>query len=83
MVIDYDISWAEIESYIYSSSNMIKEVSIFDIYEGDKIEKEKRSLAFHIVFYDESKTLTSEEVEKHMKKIRQMLTEKFKAKIRE
>jgi phenylalanyl-tRNA synthetase beta chain len=82
MLMDYSSNWKNIEKRIKSISSIIEELEIFDIYEGEKIESGYRSIAFHVTFYDNTKTLVSEEVEKIMNEIRRVLVSEFKAKIR-
>lgn len=82
MLLDYSSNWKDIEKRIKSISALIEDVELFDIYEGEKIEKGMRSIAFHVTFYDSTKTLVSEEVEKIMIEIRRILVAEFKAKIR-
>lgn len=45
-----------------SGKKLLEEVSIFDIYEGDKIDNDKMSIAFSLKFSDSNKTLTEIEV---------------------
>jgi phenylalanyl-tRNA synthetase beta chain len=82
MLLDYSSNWKNIESRIESISPLIQDVELFDIYEGDKIDHGFRSIAFHITFYDSTKTLVSGDVEKLMTEIRRVLVSEFKAKIR-
>ncbi|MDD4289958.1 MAG: phenylalanine--tRNA ligase subunit beta [Patescibacteria group bacterium] len=82
MLLDYSSNWKDIEKRIKSTSALIEGVELFDIYEGEKIGKGLRSIAFHVTFYDSTKTLVSEEIEKIMSEIRRILVTEFKAKIR-
>lgn len=47
----------------------LKSVELFDVYEGDKISASKKSLAYHLVFNDLSRSLTLEEVEGYVSDI--------------
>ncbi|MDD3284328.1 MAG: phenylalanine--tRNA ligase subunit beta [Patescibacteria group bacterium] len=82
MLVSYNYKWQDIENRINSISPLIEDVDLFDVYDGDKIEKGNRSLACHITFHDSTRTLVSEEVEKIMKNVREMLVKDFKVKIR-
>lgn len=62
--------------------NLVK-VELFDIYDGKGIKEGFKSLAFNIVFNDDSKTLEKEEVDKLMKKVTNRLMFEFNAEIRE
>lgn len=69
-IINKDISSEDIIKTIKKNgSKLLKEVSVFDLYIGDKIEKNSKSLAFKLVFSDNSKTLTQEEVDLLFNKI--------------
>jgi len=52
-----------------SGVKALKEIDLFDVYEGDKISPDKKSLAYHLVFASEEKTLSFEEVEEFIAKI--------------
>ena len=47
---------------------------MFDIYQGEHIEKGKKSMAYRITLQDENQTLTDEIIDKEMTKIREGLT---------
>ncbi|SIT83716.1 phenylalanine--tRNA ligase subunit beta [Edaphobacillus lindanitolerans] len=52
-----------LESAIRSSAgNLLKEVRVFDVYEGDKMEEGMKSIAFSLTYQDPEHTLTDEEV---------------------
>ena len=42
---------------------MIKSANVFDIYEGEKIETGKKSLAIKVLFEPTDKTLTDKEID--------------------
>lgn len=41
---------------------LLKDVRVFDVYEGEKIEAGKKSVAFSLTYFDPERTLTDEEV---------------------
>ncbi len=45
-------------------NKLISDIKIFDFYQGNNIEKNKKSLAFRIKFHSDSRTLTDKEVNK-------------------
>jgi len=56
-----------------TGGDLVQDVDLFDIYEGEGIPDGKKSLAFHIVYQSYEKTLTDEEVDKiHRKIIREL-----------
>ncbi|MDA3860431.1 MAG: phenylalanine--tRNA ligase subunit beta, partial [Melioribacteraceae bacterium] len=64
-VLDSNIDYNAVEKIIKSnSSNLLKNVKLFDIFESESLGVNKKSLAFELSYYDEKKTLTEDEVEK-------------------
>jgi len=57
-------------------------LEVFDVYQGEHVEKGMKSVAFTIVFNDVNKTLESEEVDKLMKKVMIRLDRELQAKVR-
>ncbi|WP_282019977.1 phenylalanine--tRNA ligase subunit beta [Planomicrobium okeanokoites] len=52
-----------IEKLIRSAGGkLLKDVRVFDLYEGDNLEAGKKSVAFSLTYFDPEKTLTDEEV---------------------
>ena len=83
MMVPPSVQWQDIEGKINAISALITEVELFDIYEDKDKNQKERSLAFHITFHDIQKTLTSKEVDKLMKQVKEMLIKDFKVKIKE
>jgi len=54
---------------------LVRDVDLFDIYEGENIPEGKKSLAFHIIYQADDHTLTDEEVEEIHQRIIQALEE--------
>ena len=55
---------------------------LFDVYEGEQVDKGKRSLAYSLTFQATDRTLNDKEVEKMRKKIMKRLEHEFKATLR-
>lgn len=68
---------------INKNISLIEKIDIFDVYEGEKIEKGKKSVAMSIVLRDKSKTLIDEEIDKTMSDILKLIKEKFGGEIRQ
>ena len=66
-----------------SGGKLLTDVKIFDIYKGENIGSDKKSLAFNLTFEDYSRTLTEEEVMTIFNKIITNVTTKFKATLRD
>ena len=83
MVLDQDIQFEDLrKSALKAEKSLIKEVNIFDVYEGDKIEKGKKSYALSFILQDEHKTLTDKQIDKVMNAISNTLEKEFNLKIR-
>nr|WP_294907140.1 phenylalanine--tRNA ligase subunit beta [uncultured Lacibacter sp.] len=83
IVIEKAISYAEVEKAIGNAKvSRLKSVSLFDVFESEKIGAGKKSLALNFVFQDDEKTLTDKETEKMMGTLVQTLEKQFAAEIR-
>ncbi len=64
-VVDKTIDAEEVAKTIKKgSSQLLKNIRLFDIFESDALGKNKKSLAFELEYYDNTRTLTEEEVDK-------------------
>ena len=83
-VLDKEVLSSEVVKEIKKSGGkLLKEIQIFDKYEGEKIDSNKKSLAFKLTFNDLTKTLTDEEVMSVFNKIIDDVTKKFKCSLRD
>jgi phenylalanyl-tRNA synthetase beta chain len=70
LLIDRQIEFEELKRLAFKTEkSILKEVNLFDVYQGDKIEKGKKSYALSFLLQDETKTLTDKVIEKTMNKI--------------
>ncbi len=70
MLVSEDMKFEAIEKIAKAESKKIlQEISLFDVYKGDKIEKGRKSYAVSFVFQNPGKTLTDEEIEKIMNRL--------------
>jgi phenylalanyl-tRNA synthetase beta chain len=65
-----------------TAGELLKGVTIFDIYQGDQIEKGNKSIALTVKYQSEKKTLTDDEVNEKHGKVLDILKEKLGAQIR-
>ncbi len=65
-----------------TDKKLIKEINLFDVYQGDKVPEGKKSYAVSFILQDEEKTLTEEQIEKTMSKIVTNFSEKLGASLR-
>lgn len=47
----------------------MKDINLFDVYQGEKLPKGKKSYALSFTIQDSSKTLTDEQIDKVMSKL--------------
>lgn len=82
MLVDKNILWQDIKNEIFSISDYVCSINLFDVYNGENISNEKVSLAFRISLIDKEKTITNDIIDKVYKDIIEVLNNKFKAEIR-
>jgi len=69
-VIEEKYSSVEIINLVKNvDKELIRIVKIFDVYQGENIEKGKKSIAFNVTFEPKDKTLSEDDIEKVSKKI--------------
>jgi phenylalanyl-tRNA synthetase beta chain len=83
LVVDKEKAAGELEGIIIEAGGtLLKEVSVFDLYEGERMEQGKKSLAFSLKYFDPERTLTDEDVTKAHEKVLSELKEKAGAVLR-
>lgn len=83
VIIPKKILWNQIKNLVLTNGNdLVKEVELFDIFEGKNIPPDKRSLAFHMVFQSSERTLKDEEIKNTADKIIAGLKNNFGAILR-
>jgi phenylalanyl-tRNA synthetase beta chain len=83
VVLDKKTGFEQIELILRQSNRkLVREVSVFDVYEGDKIESGKKAYAMSILLQDEEQTLTDQKIEGLMNAIMQKLEKDLGAVIR-
>jgi phenylalanyl-tRNA synthetase beta chain len=61
---------------------LLKDVSLFDVFEGDKLGADKKSYALSFILQDETKTLTDKQIDKIMDNLIRVYETQFDAKLR-
>lgn len=83
LLLDTKITFTEIEELASACDNKIlKEVGLFDVYEGENLDAGKKSYAVSFKFQDVEKTLQDKQVDAVMEKIRTQLESKLGAQLR-
>ena len=82
-VMDKNIESKEIETIIKKAGgNLLNNIEVFDVYTGENVGKNEKSIAYSLTFMDNKKTLTEEEVLAVFEKIINMVESKSEAKLR-
>lgn len=82
-IFDKNTEYLEVRNFILkNSSEILKSVELFDIFESDTIGADKKSLAFSLEYQSDLRTLTEEEVEKDFNGLINSITKRFNAKLR-
>ena len=83
LVVDKNITYNTMEKIAYKyGSKLLKNVSLFDVYEGDKIEDGKKSYAMSFILQHADKTLTDDDITKIMNKLIYAFEKEVGAKLR-
>lgn len=78
-VVPEKVSYDELQKVVKKAvqTNIFKGCEVFDVYQGENIEKGFKSVAFRIKMQDENATLTDEIVDVQMKSVRDNLEKSF------
>ncbi|MGY0407109.1 MAG: phenylalanine--tRNA ligase subunit beta [Polaribacter sp.] len=83
LLLDAKTTFKEIYNLAYQSEKkLLKEVDLFDVYEGDKLPQGKKSYAVSFVLQDETKTLADKQIDKIMQKLQQTFEKNLEAVLR-
>ncbi|MBE6157027.1 MAG: phenylalanine--tRNA ligase subunit beta [Firmicutes bacterium] len=83
-IVDDNIESIEILKEIKKvGGKLLTEVKVFDVYKGDKIDSNKKSIAYNLIFEDNTRTLTEGEVMNIFSNIIKVIETKFNARLRD
>jgi phenylalanyl-tRNA synthetase beta chain len=83
LLLNQQVTFKEIESIARKTDKkLLKNVNLFDVYEGKNLEEGKKSYAVSFFFQDANETLKDEQVDGIMQKIRTELETKLGAQLR-
>jgi phenylalanyl-tRNA synthetase beta chain len=84
LVVDEELPFSAIrERVTFVAAGLLRGLRVFDIYRGTGVEPGRKSVALGLIFQDNSRTLTEEDIDRLMASIRDDLIAKFKARFRE
>ncbi len=83
LLLDEDVKYADLQASAERvAKKLLKQVTLFDVYRGDKIPAGKKQYALGFVLQDTEKTLTDADVERVMDKLLSTFTNEFGAVLR-
>ena len=83
LLVDKSVEFAQIEAIAYQSERkLLKEVTLFDVYEGKNLPAGKKSYAVNFRLQDETRTLNDKAIDAIMQKLIQNLTKQLNAELR-
>ena len=83
LLIDKSVTFAQIEQVAHETDKkLLKEVSLFDVYEGKNLEEGKKSYAVSFVLQDDSQTLNDKQIDKVMSRLMENFEKRLGAKQR-
>ncbi|MGW8316773.1 MAG: phenylalanine--tRNA ligase subunit beta [Bacteroidales bacterium] len=83
MMLDRGVTYESLRELAFrTEKKYLREVSLFDVYEGEKIEAGKKSYALTFTLLDEEKTLTDKQIDKVMLGLAGAFEREFNAVIR-
>lgn len=82
-IVNKDITSKEIEMVIKKASgSVLTNIEVFDVYTGENVGKDEKSIAYSLTFNNTKRTLTEEEVMESFKKIIENVEKKCNARLR-
>lgn len=70
LLLDSNISYEQVRKLAYATERkLLKNVNLFDVYQGKNLAEGKKSYAVSFILQDETRTLTDEQIERVMKRL--------------
>ncbi len=83
LVVDKSVQYSTLEQSVRKLRlQKLQRMQLFDVFESEKLGKDKKSLAVNFLFLDEQKTLTDQEIDDMMQQLVNALTKDLQAEIR-
>ncbi|MFP4064423.1 MAG: phenylalanine--tRNA ligase subunit beta [Bacteroidales bacterium] len=83
LLVDREVSFAEVERIACETEKkLLRDVNLFDVYQDEKLGRNKKSYAVSFTLLDKGKTLRDKEVDKVMNKLARAYEKKLGASIR-
>jgi phenylalanyl-tRNA synthetase beta chain len=83
LLLDENVSFEDLQKVaLNTDKKILKEVRLFDVYEGKSLDKGKKSYGLSFTFQDKKKTLTDKQVNKVMKELKKNFEREFDSQLR-
>ncbi len=83
LLVNKNVSFSQLRSIAFATEKkLLKSVSLFDVYEGDKLPEGKKSYALSFILEDKNQTLTDKQIERTMANLQAQLEQKAGAEVR-
>ncbi|TRX49218.1 phenylalanine--tRNA ligase subunit beta [Fulvivirga sp. M361] len=83
LVLDKSVAFQEIQAIAKRhNQHLVRNINVFDVYEGEKVGKDKKAYAMSFVLQDKEKTLTDKVIDRVMNKMMQAFENELGAIIR-
>ncbi|MCL9809528.1 phenylalanine--tRNA ligase subunit beta [Flavobacterium luminosum] len=83
LLLDNSVEFAQIyDLAVKAEKNLLKEISLFDVYQGSNLPEGKKSYAVSFILQDTTKTLTDSQIDKVMSKLTQTFETELGASLR-
>jgi phenylalanyl-tRNA synthetase beta chain len=83
LLLDSNVMFSEIRDLAFKTEKkLLKEVSLFDVYEGEKLGKGKKSYAITFTLQDTTRTLKDKQIDKTMNNLTRVFEKEIGAKLR-
>ena len=83
LLVDKGVEFAELERIAYQTERkLLREVRLFDVYEGNRLPEGKKSYAVNFILQDTEKTMGDKQIEAIMQKLITNLKQKLGAELR-
>ncbi len=82
IVVSKEITCGQIEAVMMEACKYITKITLFDIYEGEQVAADKKSMAFSVVFTPKDEAFGADSVDAFVKKILKQLNKNFGAELR-
>ena len=79
IVVNKNLNWQQVQDEVLKISPLIQKIEPFDVFTGKSIGDNKKSIAFHLEFRSDDRTLLAEDIDKIMENIVEILQKKFEA----